>query len=234
MNQGKLFLIPSQLDDEYPDVLPATSIDLVHSIRHFVVENEKSARKFLKLIGIPIAQDKLSFFLLNEHGGIENLPSVIKILKDGFDIGLLSDAGCPGIADPGSDLVRMAHEKGIRVTPLIGPSSIFLSLMSSGLNGQSFCFHGYLPRETKLRQQKIRELEKIVNKTAQTQIFIETPYRNMQMLKDLLENCQDDIKLCLACNVTGKKEIIQTKEIRSWKKSGINLHKMPCVFLLGK
>ncbi len=234
MSQGTLYLIPTFLTDDNFKVLPETVVAMAQSLKVFVVEEEKAARRFLKRIQTPIPQSELEFYLLNEHSSKEELPSIIQKIKDGCNIGLVSDAGCPGVADPGSDLVRLAHDKGIKVVPFVGPSSILLSLMASGFNGQSFCFHGYLQRDPKQRQQRIRELEKIVSKTGQTQIFIETPYRNMQLLEDLLNFCADETRLCIATELTGQNEIIKTREIAQWKKNPPSLNKKPCVFLIGK
>ena len=214
-------------------MLPDSVIKTTHKLHYFVVEEEKTARRFLKRIQSPVPQADFIFHLLNEHSTQEDLPTIVQLLKDGIDIGLLSEAGCPGVADPGSALVSLAHENGFHVVPFVGPSSILLSLMASGFNGQSFCFHGYLPREPKQRQQRIRELEKIVLKTGQTQIFIETPYRNMQLLEDLFSSLNDDSKLCIACELTGQNESVRTKQIKNWKKNTPNFQKKPCIFLLG-
>ncbi len=233
MTKGNLYLIPTFLAEDNFTVLPESVIKTVHSLHVFVVEDEKSARRFLKRTHTPIPQAELVFHLLNEHSKQSDLPPLLDFLVQGTSIGLLSEAGCPAVADPGSDLVKLAHEKGIHVVPLVGPSSILLSLMASGFNGQSFCFHGYLPREPRQRQQRIKELEKTVLKTGQTQIFIETPYRNMQLLDDLLTCCHEDSKLCIACDITGQNETIRTKEIKNWKKNTPSFHKKPCVFLMG-
>lgn len=233
MKQGIIYLIPTFLADDNFNVLPESVIQTTHSLKYFAVEDEKSARRFLKRIQSPISQNDFIFYLLNEHTGNEQVPFMIKILQEGENIGLLSEAGCPGVADPGSELVKKAHEKGIRIAPLVGPSSILLSIMASGFNGQSFCFHGYLPRDPKQRQQRIRELEKNVLKTGQTQLFIETPYRNMQLLEDLLLVLSEDSKLCIASELTSQNENVRTKLIKDWKKNTPNFNKKPCIFLLG-
>ncbi len=233
MSKGVLYLIPSALSDDTTSVLPASSLELLYKLKSFVVEEEKTARRFLKNIHSPFPQSEFQFTLLNEHTDREILPEIISQLCSGKNMGVLSEAGCPGIADPGSDLIALAHKEGIRVIPLIGPSSIFLALMASGLNGQSFCFHGYLPIESKPRQQKIKELEKVVLKTGQSQIFIETPYRNLKLLADLLSVCHDELKLCIAVNLTSTDEDIRTMTIKDWKKLSLHLHKKPAVFILG-
>ena len=233
MTAGTLYLIPTFLSDDNFLVLPESVIQVIHTLHDFVVEEEKTARRFLKRIKSPVPQSEFIFQLLNEHSTNEELPSVLHKLKSGSNIGLLSEAGCPAIADPGSELVKLAHENGIRVVPFVGPSSILLSLMASGFNGQSFCFHGYLPRDPKQRQQRIKELERIVTKSGQTQIFIETPYRNMQLIDDLLQIMNDDSKLCIASELTGQNENIRTKLIKNWKKNTPSFHKKPCIFLMG-
>lgn len=231
--KGLLFLIPTFLTDDNFGVLPQTVIETTHRLSYFVVEEEKTARRFLKRIQSPIPQSEFIFHLLNEHSSNEDLPHIIKLLNDGIDVGLLSEAGCPAVADPGAELVKLAHENNIQVVPLVGPSSVLLSLMASGFSGQSFCFHGYLPREVKQRQQRIKELERTATKTGQTQIFIETPYRNIQLLEDLLNIMEPDSKLCIACELTGQNEIVRTKQIKNWKKNTPNFHKRPCIFLIG-
>jgi len=233
MSKGVLYLIPSSLSEDNSAILPASTLELLFKLKSFVVEEERTARRFLKNIHSPVPQTEFQFTTLNEHTDRKTLPEIISRIRNGMDMGLLSEAGCPGIADPGSDLISLAHQEGIQVIPLVGPSSILLSLMASGLNGQSFCFHGYLPVESKSRQQKIRELEKIVLKSGQSQIFIETPYRNLKLLADLLSVCHDDLKLCIAVSLTSKDEYIKTLTIKDWKKLSPDLHKKPAVFILG-
>lgn len=233
MTAGTLYLIPTFLSDDNFLVLPDSVIQTVHTLVDFVVEEEKSARRFLKRIKSPIAQSEFTFQLLNEHSNKEELPLILNKLKAGTNIGMLSEAGCPAVADPGSELVKLAHENNIRIVPMVGPSSILLSLMGSGFNGQSFCFHGYLPREAKQRQQKIKELERLAIKSGQTQIFIETPYRNTQLIDDLLQTMNEESKLCIACELTGQNENIRTKLIKQWKKNTPSFHKKPCIFLIG-
>jgi 16S rRNA (cytidine1402-2'-O)-methyltransferase len=208
--------------------------EIAATIDEFVVENEKSARKFLKSIGTKIPQNDLILHVLNEHSGNEEIKTLSGILKKNKNIGLLSEAGCPAVADPGAQLVRLAHEQNIKVIPLTGPSSIILSLMASGLNGQSFTFHGYLPRESSQRKMKLAAIEKDSQKKNQTQIFIETPYRNIQLLTDILQTCEPGTRLCIACNITSPDEFIKTRSIAEWKKNIPEINKIPAIFLLGK
>ena len=231
---GTLYLIPTFLSEDNPDILTTDGKKLLYQLDGFIVENEKTARRFLKLIKSPVSQPTFKFHLLNEHTKDIEISAFLQPLKEGKNVGLMSEAGCPGVADPGSEVVRLAHLSGIKVVPLIGPSSILLALMSSGMNGQSFVFHGYLPRESESRKQKIKELEKDALKKKQTQLFIETPYRNNAMLQDLLLCCAAETQLCIACNLTGKEESIETKSIGQWKKKQPDLNKKPCIFLLGK
>ena len=231
---GTVYLIPTFLSDEFHDVLSASSLSIIRELDEFVVENEKSARAFLKKIGTNVAQANFIFHELNEHSDPKSISGLAALFKKNKAIGLMSDAGCPAIADPGSEFVRMAHENNVKVIPIIGPSSIFLALMASGMNGQSFCFHGYLPRESNPRKQKLRDLEKDALKKDQTQMFIETPYRNHQMLGDILETLQPTTRLCIAFDLTGKGEFIKTLTIVDWKKEKIDFHKKPAIFILGK
>lgn len=231
---GTLFLIPSYLSEDTPDVLTPQGMQVVHQLEEFIVENEKSARRFLKLIGSPFPQANFHFHVLNEHTNTADLSSFIRPLAEGKNVGLMSEAGCPGVADPGSEVVRLAHAAGIRVKPLIGPSSLLLALMASGLNGQSFVFHGYLPREGEQRKQKIRDIEKDANRKNQAQIFIETPYRNLALLQDLLTQCNPETRLCIACNLTSPNEFILTLPVSVWKNNVPDLNKKPCIFLIGK
>ncbi|REJ80451.1 MAG: SAM-dependent methyltransferase [Bacteroidetes bacterium] len=232
--RGKLYLIPTPLTDENVNEITDYNKSVVSALSHFIVEDEKTARRFIKRIKPEKDQSSLKIYLLNEHQYANSISETFNLLKAGTDIGLLSDAGCPGIADPGSDYITIAHTIGIRVIPLSGPSSIFLSLMASGFNGQQFTFNGYLPRDSKARQQKISELEKQVMKSGITQIFMETPYRNQSILNDILSTCKNSTRLSIACNITSKNEFISTKEIGAWKKSTPDLNKKPCIFILGK
>ena len=227
-----LYLIPTFLS-ENEHVLPEEVLEIARSLDEFVVENEKSARRFLKQIGTKIHQNNIIFHLLNEHTSAIEISELLPILKKNKDIGLLSEAGCPAVADPGAALVRMAHENNIPVKPLTGPSSILLALMASGLNGQSFAFHGYLPKDSVQRKAKISLLEKDAQKKKQTQIFIETPYRNLPLLNDIINVCSENTLLCIAFDLTSSNEFVKTKTIAAWKKQIPSPDKKPAIFLIG-
>ena len=231
---GTLYMLPVTLgDDDITSVLPAQVISLAQSLDTFIVENEKTARRFLGAIKTAKPVRELTLLTLNEHTTDKELPALLAPLIAGKDIGLMSEAGCPGIADPGAKLAELAHRKGIKVAPLVGPSSILLSLMASGLNGQQFRFLGYLPAEKALRIHKLKEIEQISRKQHETQIFIETPYRNQHLLEDILANCHAESRLCVASNVSLESEWIISKSIAEWKKTTLpDLHKQPTVFLL--
>ena len=234
MALGTLYMVPVTLgDDNLSNVIPADVIKIVQTMEHFVVENEKSARRFLGSVKTNKPVRELRFQLLNEHTAEKDLPALITPLLAGHNVGMLSEAGCPGIADPGASLAALAHRKGIKVAPLVGPSSILLSLMASGLNGQQFTFLGYLPSDKAARVNRLKELEKQSQRLNETQIFIETPYRNQHMLDDILASCAGNTKLCIARNVSLESEFVVSKTIAEWKKSGLpDLHKQPTVFLL--
>jgi 16S rRNA (cytidine1402-2'-O)-methyltransferase len=231
---GTLYLIPVTLgDDNINAVLPADVISIAQQLDTFVVESEKSARHFLSTIKTNKPVRELSLNLLNEHTEDKEIPALLAPLLAGKDIGLMSDAGCPGVADPGARLIELAHQKGIRVVPFVGPSSILLSLMASGLNGQQFAFLGYLPVDKTLRNQKIKEIEKRSLTHKETQLFIETPYRNQHMLEAILSTCQPNTRLSVACDISLNTEMIATKTIATWKKIPLpDLHKRPTIFLL--
>lgn len=234
MNKGAVYLIPVTLGDTpVSQVIPEFNTQIINEIDVYVVENIKTARRFLKKSGIIKAIDELTFFEINKRTQPHELPTFLKPIDEGKNIGILSEAGCPGVADPGAEIVNLAQEKGIKVVPLVGPSSILLSLMASGFNGQSFCFNGYLPKEQKDRVYKLKELERRVFSQQQTQLFIETPFRNNHLLEDILKNCSDNTKLCVAVDITMETELIQTLPIKDWKKTKLDLHKKPCIFLLG-
>lgn len=234
MSYGTLYLIPVTLGGgDLQAVLPAQVIEVTRQLDTFVVENEKSARQFLSLVKTAKPVRELVMLPLNEHTSEKEMPALLAPLLEGRDVGLISEAGCPGIADPGADLVRLAHSKGVRIAPLVGPSSILLALMASGMNGQRFSFLGYLPAEKSGRIHKIREIEKRSQQQAETQIFIEAPYRNQHLLQDILENCRPETRLGIACNITLENQLIQSKSIADWKTSVLpDLHKQPTVFLL--
>lgn len=235
MNKGKLYLIPTPLGEAalLSELFPPFNLDILNSINHYVVEDEKTARRNLRKMGIkkPIAE--LSFSSLNEHTNLTEIKNYLAPLLNGENIGILSDAGCPGVADPGASLVKLAHTQGIQVIPLVGPSSILLALMASGLNGQSFTFNGYLPKEQQLRTAKIKELERVAIKHNQTQLFIETPYRNNHILDDVIAHCSATTLLCIACNIGEPNAFIKTAPVAHWKNNKIDLSKKPTIFLLG-
>ncbi|MGW8314313.1 MAG: SAM-dependent methyltransferase [Bacteroidales bacterium] len=233
--KGVLYMVPATLgSNELRDTIPAGTVEIVLGIRVFIVENLRSARRYLKLLDRNIDIDRLTFFELNEHTPVEQVPSFLVPAEKGLNTAIISEAGMPGVADPGTVVVKMAHEKGIRVVPLTGPSSILLSLMASGLNGQHFTFHGYLPIQQSERARKIRELEQEMQKTAVTQIFIEAPYRNDKLLADLLGNCHPSTLICIAADLTLESELIHTRTVARWKKNKPSLHKRPAIFLMGK
>lgn len=226
-----LFLIPSPLGDERPQVLLPDELAIVHRLRVFICEKGKTGRRYLKQWETPIPLQEMTFFELNKRSQAADLPQMLQPALAGKDIGLLSEAGCPGVADPGADLIRLAHDKGITVRPLIGPSSLLLALMASGMTGQSFAFHGYLPIQAPQRRKALQQLER---QRAQTQLFIETPYRNKAMLDTALESLHPDTRLATATDLTLPSEEIHSMRVRDWKKQKQlpDLHKRPTVFLL--
>jgi 16S rRNA (cytidine1402-2'-O)-methyltransferase len=235
MIKGTLYLIPSLLGDcPVERAVPAYNIEIIRSLKYFIVEEIRTARRFIRKACPDSNIDLMQFLVFNEHTGVDDLSTFIKPLLDGNNTGLLSEAGTPCVADPGSELVWLAREHEIRVVPLIGPSSLLLSLMASGFNGQNFAFHGYLPIEKSLRIKKIRELEKSIQVNDQTQIFIETPYRNLQLFQAILEICNDNTRLCIACDLTTESEQIMVKSVRDWKGKKPDIQKKPVVFLLYK
>ena len=231
---GKLYLIPSFLGSENPtEVFPAFNSEIIIGIKHFIVEEERTARRFLKKISPDIDINSLTFHVLNEHSDLKQIGTYLDACIS-EDIGLLSEAGVPCVADPGSVIVRMAHDKAIIVIPLIGPSSILLALMASGLNGQNFAFSGYLPISKNERIKAIRQIENRSFNENQTQIFIEAPYRNNQLFDDIVANAHSDTSLCIACDITLPTQIISTKSVKDWKHKKPDLHKRPVIFLLKK
>jgi 16S rRNA (cytidine1402-2'-O)-methyltransferase len=230
---GTLYLIPVTLGDSpVQHVIPVYVIDMLNRLDHFIVEDLRSARRYLKSAGVEKSIDSLSFYLLNEHTKEQAMEDLLSILTAGNDAGLLSEAGVPAVADPGSGLVSLAHQQHIRVVPLAGPSSILMALMASGMNGQSFCFHGYLPVKKPQRAASLRKIEKIALETGETQIFMETPYRNMKLLEDIVSTCRDHTRLCIAADISLATESIHTRTIREWKGKLPDIHKRPAVFLL--
>jgi 16S rRNA (cytidine1402-2'-O)-methyltransferase len=232
MPYGTLYLIPVPL----AEMASAKSftpflVDTINSIKEYIVENEKTARKFLKEAGLKTPQSELLIHDYGKHSR-DDTADFFKGLQNGVNVGLMSEAGCPGVADPGSEIVEKAHRMGIKVVPLVGPSSILLALMASGFNGQSFTFHGYLPIDKELRSKKIKELEGLAERQNQTQLFIETPFRNNPMLQEILKTANPKTRLCIACDLTAETEFVQTKTIAEWQKKVPELHKRPAIFLL--
>lgn len=219
--------------DNLQQVLPQEVIQLAQTLDTFIVENEKTARRFLGLVKTAKPVRELTLLMLNEHTTDAELPALLAPLLAGKNVGLMSEAGCPGIADPGARLAALAHRKNIRVAPLVGPSSILLALMGSGFNGQRFTFLGYLPSDKQTRIQTLKDIERESRQRKETQIFIETPYRNQHLLDDMLANCNGETRLCIARNISLPTELIISRSIRDWKTSELpELHKQPTVFLL--
>ncbi|MBP7509482.1 MAG: SAM-dependent methyltransferase [Prolixibacteraceae bacterium] len=232
---GRLYLIPTTLGDDNPfKVLPSDIKAVIGSIKNYLVEDERTARRFLKKVDKDIVIDELKFNEINKRTRHDDMVEFLSVTQAGEDVGIISEAGCPGIADPGSDAVRVAHQKGIEVRPLVGPSSILLSLMASGLNGQSFAFAGYIPIKHPARGKVIRHLEHRVYYEDQTQIFIETPYRNNSLINDLVRTLDEKTLLCIACDLTNENEFIKTLPVREWKKNIPDINKRPAIFLIGK
>lgn len=230
-----LYLLPVTLGDTpIETVLPSYNHDIIVHIRHFIVEDIRSARRFLKKVDRNIDIDSLTFYPLNKHTSPEALSGYLKPLEAGESMGIISEAGCPAVADPGADVVAIAQRKGLRVIPLVGPSSIILSVMGSGFNGQSFAFHGYLPIDAPERIKTLKLLEQRIYSENQTQLFIETPYRNHKMFDDIVSTCRPQTKLCIAANLTCEGEYIKTRSIKDWKGHCPDLSKIPCIFLLYK
>ncbi|MBR4381906.1 MAG: SAM-dependent methyltransferase [Bacteroidaceae bacterium] len=228
-----LYLIPVLLGDTtFERVLPSYNKEVILGIRHFLVEDVRSARRFLKKVDKDINIDELQFYPLNKHTSPQDISGYLKPLEEGNAMGVISEAGCPAVADPGADVVAIAQHKNLPVVPLIGPSSIILSVMGSGFNGQSFAFNGYLPIEPAERAKKLKALEQRAATEHQTQLFIETPYRNNKMVEDILKNCRPQTRLCIAANITCENEYIKTKTLKEWKGHVPDLSKIPCIFLL--
>ena len=232
---GKLFLIPTTLGDNDPlEVLPIKVKQIIDQIDTFIVENDKTARHFIKRISPEKSQPALKMFHLNKHTDAVDLPTFLEPCLNGVNVGLLSEAGCPGIADPGADVVKIAHQKNIKVVPLVGPSSILMALMGSGMNGQRFAFNGYLPIDKGERKSEIKRLERLSFEQDQSQLFIETPYRNNKMLEDLCSVLDQNTNICVACDITLPTEFIKTQTASQWKKNSVDLHKRPTLFILHK
>jgi len=235
MNKGKLYLVPTTLGDNEPlEVLPFSVKKIVENTKHFIVENEKSARRFIKRLCPKKSQQELVLYSLDKYAEEFEVQHYLDVCSEGINVGLLSEAGVPAIADPGASVVSLAHQKNIRVVPLVGPSSILLAMMASGLNGQNFAFNGYLPIDSKERQQAIKTLERLSKDKNQSQIFIETPYRNNKMFAELLRVLSPTTKLCVAVDITLETEFIKTLEVKEWKSQNQDFHKKPMIFIVHK
>jgi 16S rRNA (cytidine1402-2'-O)-methyltransferase len=231
--KGKLYLIPSPLGDNDPsEVIPQPVLNSLEGFRTFVVEEIRTARRYLSKAGLKGKIGDLEFHELNEHTEQSTVEGYLKLFDNGNDVALISEAGLPAVADPGAQLVALAHRHGIEVVPAVGPSSLMMSLMASGLNGQSFAFCGYIPAKTEERKSKLKLLEKVSGQLKQTQIIIETPYRNDSLFKDILSTCSPSTRLCIAANITMPDAYIKTKTVSQWKKENLIIGKRPCVFLI--
>lgn len=232
---GKLYMMPCPIVEEHLDSLSTEAIERIRATSHFVVERARTARRFIKLAGHPTSIQELTIFELDKNNPDEGLNSFLEILKTGVDVGVFSEAGCPGIADPGHLAVIYAHEHDIPVVPLVGPSSILMALISSGMNGQNFAFNGYLPNKSPQLIQKLKSLEQLATRNNQTQIFMEAPYRNAFILEHCMKAFSPNLRLCIACDINGATESIKTKIVKDWKGTDWSqYHKRPAVFLIGK
>ena len=235
MEKGKLYLIPTRLGDNAPlEVLPMSVKKIIEFVDDYIVENEKTARNFIKKISSSKSQSSLKIHVLNKFTKPLELESFLNACEEGKPVGLLSEAGCPGIADPGAEIVKIAHKKDIRVIPLVGPSSILLAMMASGMNGQKFTFNGYLPIENDERRKALKSLERESFESSTSQIFIETPYRNNKMLEEICKTLHADTNVCIACDITLPSEYIKTKTVKEWKHTKVDLHKRPTIFIIHK
>jgi len=232
---GKLYLIPTTLGDTEPlEVMPLSVKKVIEEVDCFIVENEKSARRFIKKIAPKKVQSLLQLMVLDKYAEEEETHTYLDSCKEGKNVGLLSEAGVPAVADPGATIVKLAHDKCIKVVPLVGPSSILMAMMASGLNGQNFAFNGYLPIDKVARKKAIKELERLSKEKNQSQIFIETPYRNEKMFADLKVVLTPTTNLCIACNISLQTEYIKTLPVKDWKKETPDLHKKPAIFIIHK
>lgn len=233
--KGILYLIPTTLGESNPlDVLPQTVKRAIEFLDCYIVENEKTARRFIKSIYPEKVQSSLIISSLNKHTEVSEHNEMIQPCLQGINVGLMSEAGCPGVADPGAAIVKLAHEKGIQVVPLVGPSSILLAMMGSGMNGQSFAFNGYLPIDKSDKKSALKNFEKLSFDKNQSQIFIETPYRNNKLLEDFLQTLQPNTHLCISTDITLPTEYIKTMKVSEWKKATIDLHNRPTIFIIHK
>ena len=232
--EATIYLIPVPLGEaEHARTFPAYNREVIISLKHFIVENVRTARRFLKKTVPSIIIDELHFSELNEHTSPEAIAGMLAPLENGMSVGLMSEAGCPAVADPGADVVAIAQRKGYHVVPLVGPSSIVLALMASGFNGQQFAFQGYLPVEATKRMERIKALEVRMYAENETQIFIETPYRNRKLLGDLIRACKPSTRLCVAANITCDDELIRTLPVKEWAKNLPDINRKPAIFLIG-
>ena len=229
-----LYLIPVTLGDTpLSQVLPEYNTGVVRGIRHFIVEDVRSARRFLKKVDRDIDIDSLTFYAMGKHASPQDFASYLRPLEQGLPVGVISEAGCPAVADPGADVVAIAQRKGLRVVPLVGPSSMILAVMASGFNGQSFAFNGYLPIDPAERSRRLKALEQRAAAEHQTQLFIETPYRNAKMFEEILRTCRPQTRLCVAAGITCTEEFIKTRTVQEWKKHPLpDLSKVPAIFLI--
>lgn len=235
MSNGKIYLIPNTLGGEtIHDIIPNEVAQIAVNLRNFAVEDVKSARRLLRKMDREFPIDDSQFLLLNRNTAFHELQQIIKVVQAGENIGIISEAGCPGIADPGAELIALAHEKGIEISPLVGPSSILLALIGSGFSGQTFSFHGYLPKERKDRVRRLKDFEGDTRRTGYTHIFMDTPFRNMNVLEDLLNDLADNTMLCIASNLTLHDQRIQTMSVKDWREHAYDLSKIPVMFLIGK
>ncbi len=233
MKDAALYLIPTTLGGTPVDrALPAYNTQIISDLSYFIVENVRSARRFLKQCDKEIDIDTLTFYELNQHTDRQHISEYLKPIRQGESVGIISEAGCPAIADPGADVVAIAQRERIKVVPLVGPSSLLMAVMASGFNGQSFAFHGYLPIDNAERIKKLKQLETRAYNEDQTQLFIETPYRNQKLAEDILQHCKPQTRLCLAMNISCEDEYIVTKPVKEWKGKLPDMHKKPCVFLI--
>ncbi|MCF8358046.1 MAG: SAM-dependent methyltransferase [Prolixibacteraceae bacterium] len=232
----KIFLVPTTLGDENPyNVLPSDIKQVVNNVEYYFVENTRTARRFLKKIDNDINIDERTFFEINKRTRRDEMEKFMQHALNGNNMAVISEAGCPGVADPGAEVVKLAHKKGILVKPLVGPSSILLSLMASGMNGQNFCFVGYIPIKQPSRGKTLHYMQQQALKHDQTQLFIETPYRNNALIEELLKTLNNEIRLCIACDLTLETEYIKTLAVKDWKKQHLpDLHKRPAIFLIGR
>ena len=232
--EAALYLIPVTLGDTpISNVLPSYNKEIILGIRHFIVEELRTARRFLKAVEKSIDIDSLTFYEMGKHADVSRFNQYLEPLRKGQSVGVISEAGCPAVADPGADVVAIAQREGLRVVPLVGPSSILLAVMASGFNGQSFAFHGYLPIDAGARTKRLKQLESRSAAEHQTQLFIETPYRNEKLMADLLATCNPQTRLCIGAGLTTEQEYVRSQSIRDWKKNGLpQISKIPTIFAI--